>query len=201
MENSLRDGWINPSREHPPRRCSRRADGVLARKCSKRDHGHPAAQDRLPQLRRVMAAGTTSYSVYLNGRKAIYFGRNGDFHVEPFPARNGSERFSAAEFSRQRFRAGRITINRTLSCAGGGIRTHGSGELARRVACYSTPADIVRQMRSAVTASWVEASPSPGWTSEPPPSWASSFPCFALLPFPIVVASNQESETNREHQV
>ncbi len=37
-------------------------------------------------LRRVMAAGTTSYSVYLNGRKAIYFGRNGDFHVEPFPA-------------------------------------------------------------------------------------------------------------------
>jgi uncharacterized protein YbcV (DUF1398 family) len=38
-------------------------------------------------LRRVMAAGTASYSVYLNGRKAIYFGRNGDFHVEPFPSR------------------------------------------------------------------------------------------------------------------
>ncbi|QEH36574.1 hypothetical protein OJF2_51580 [Aquisphaera giovannonii] len=36
-------------------------------------------------LRRVMAAGTASYSVYLNGRKAIYIGRNGDFHVEPFP--------------------------------------------------------------------------------------------------------------------
>jgi uncharacterized protein YbcV (DUF1398 family) len=36
-------------------------------------------------LRRIMAAGTASYSVYLNGRKAIYFGRNGDFHVEPFP--------------------------------------------------------------------------------------------------------------------
>ncbi|WP_165235793.1 DUF1398 family protein [Aquisphaera insulae] len=35
-------------------------------------------------LRRVMAAGTASYSVFLNGRKAIYFGRNGDFHVEPF---------------------------------------------------------------------------------------------------------------------
>jgi hypothetical protein len=34
-----------------------------------------------------MAAGTASYSVYLNGRKAIYFGRNGDFHVEPFPSR------------------------------------------------------------------------------------------------------------------
>ncbi len=38
-------------------------------------------------LRRVMAAGTASYSVFLNGRKAIYFGRNGDFHVEPFPSR------------------------------------------------------------------------------------------------------------------
>jgi uncharacterized protein YbcV (DUF1398 family) len=38
-------------------------------------------------LRKVMAAGTSSYSVYLNGRKAIYFGRNGAFHVEPFPAR------------------------------------------------------------------------------------------------------------------
>lgn len=35
-------------------------------------------------LRRVMAAGTTKYSVYLNGGKAIYFGRDGDFHVEPF---------------------------------------------------------------------------------------------------------------------
>ncbi len=42
--------------------------------------------DYLEFLRRVMAAGTASYSVYLNGRKAIYFGRNGDFHVEPFPA-------------------------------------------------------------------------------------------------------------------
>lgn len=38
-------------------------------------------------LRRIMAAGTVSYSVYLGGRKAIYFGRRGDFHVEPFPAR------------------------------------------------------------------------------------------------------------------
>ncbi|WP_435022483.1 DUF1398 domain-containing protein [Tundrisphaera sp. TA3] len=37
-------------------------------------------------LRRIMAAGTAGYSVFLNGRKAIYLGRNGDFHVEPFPA-------------------------------------------------------------------------------------------------------------------
>lgn len=35
-------------------------------------------------LRRVMAAGTASYMVFLNGRRAIYFGRNGDFHVERF---------------------------------------------------------------------------------------------------------------------
>jgi uncharacterized protein YbcV (DUF1398 family) len=38
-------------------------------------------------LRRVMAAGTARYSVYLHGRKAIYFGRRGDFHIEPFLSR------------------------------------------------------------------------------------------------------------------
>jgi uncharacterized protein YbcV (DUF1398 family) len=37
-------------------------------------------------LRQIMAAGTVSYSVYLGGRKAIYFGRSGDFHIELFPA-------------------------------------------------------------------------------------------------------------------
>jgi uncharacterized protein YbcV (DUF1398 family) len=36
-------------------------------------------------LHRIMAAGTTSYTVYLHGGKAIYFGRRGDFHVETFP--------------------------------------------------------------------------------------------------------------------
>jgi uncharacterized protein YbcV (DUF1398 family) len=36
-------------------------------------------------LRRVMRAGTTSYSVYLAGQRAIYFGRKGEFHVEEFP--------------------------------------------------------------------------------------------------------------------
>lgn len=38
-------------------------------------------------LRRAMLAGTASYTAYLNGRKVIYFGRDGDFHVEPFAAR------------------------------------------------------------------------------------------------------------------
>ncbi|HEY8505536.1 MAG TPA: DUF1398 domain-containing protein [Gemmataceae bacterium] len=36
-------------------------------------------------LRRVMRAGVASYSVHLAGRKAVYLGRGGDLHVEPFP--------------------------------------------------------------------------------------------------------------------
>lgn len=37
-------------------------------------------------LRRIMAAGTTSYMVYLNGKKAIYVGRKGEFYEENFPS-------------------------------------------------------------------------------------------------------------------
>lgn len=45
-----------------------------------------AGKDRYSEfLRRVMEAGTTSYTVFLSGRKAIYFGRRGEFHVEEFP--------------------------------------------------------------------------------------------------------------------
>jgi uncharacterized protein YbcV (DUF1398 family) len=36
-------------------------------------------------LDRAMAAGTTHYTVFLAGRKCIYFGRKGEFHVEEFP--------------------------------------------------------------------------------------------------------------------
>jgi uncharacterized protein YbcV (DUF1398 family) len=36
-------------------------------------------------LRRIMAAGCSQYQVFIGGRKAIYFGRNGDFHIEHFP--------------------------------------------------------------------------------------------------------------------
>ena len=39
-------------------------------------------------LRRIMGAGTTSYMVYLNGKKAIYVGRKGEFYVEDFPPAN-----------------------------------------------------------------------------------------------------------------
>ncbi len=38
-------------------------------------------------LRRVMSGGTTEYTVFIAGRKAIYTGRRGDFHIEQFPAR------------------------------------------------------------------------------------------------------------------
>jgi len=36
-------------------------------------------------LRQIMGSGTVSYTVFINGKKAIYFGRNGDFHIENFP--------------------------------------------------------------------------------------------------------------------
>ncbi|MES2390554.1 MAG: DUF1398 family protein [Acidobacteriota bacterium] len=39
-------------------------------------------------LDRIAAAGTTTYTVYLQGKRAIYFGRNGDFHIEEFPKAN-----------------------------------------------------------------------------------------------------------------
>lgn len=36
-------------------------------------------------LRQAMHAGTVKYSVYLTGRKVIYFGRGGEMHIEQFP--------------------------------------------------------------------------------------------------------------------
>ncbi len=45
-----------------------------------------AGRCRYPEfLTRAMAAGTTSYVVFLNGKKVIYFGRKGEFHIEEFP--------------------------------------------------------------------------------------------------------------------
>ena len=38
-------------------------------------------------LRRIMAAGCSHYEVFIAGRKAMYFGRDGAFYTEPFPAR------------------------------------------------------------------------------------------------------------------
>jgi uncharacterized protein YbcV (DUF1398 family) len=36
-------------------------------------------------LQQIMEAGTTAYFVFLDGKKAIYYGRKGDFHIENFP--------------------------------------------------------------------------------------------------------------------
>ena len=42
---------------------------------------------RYPEfLKRAMAAGAAAYQVFITGRKVIYFGRKGDFHIELFPA-------------------------------------------------------------------------------------------------------------------
>ncbi len=37
-------------------------------------------------LRKTMAAGCVGYFVQISGRRAIYFGRNGETHVEMFPS-------------------------------------------------------------------------------------------------------------------
>jgi uncharacterized protein YbcV (DUF1398 family) len=36
-------------------------------------------------LRRIMMSGCSHYQVFIAGRKAMYFGRDGDFYTEPFP--------------------------------------------------------------------------------------------------------------------
>jgi uncharacterized protein YbcV (DUF1398 family) len=38
-------------------------------------------------LRRIMSSGCSHYEVFIAGRKAMYFGRDGDFYTEPFPAK------------------------------------------------------------------------------------------------------------------
>ncbi len=37
-------------------------------------------------LRRIMHSGCSRYEVFIGGRKAMYFGRDGAFYTEPFPA-------------------------------------------------------------------------------------------------------------------
>ncbi|ODA33829.1 DUF1398 domain-containing protein [Planctopirus hydrillae] len=36
-------------------------------------------------IRKTMAAGCVGYFVQITGRRVIYFGRDGDFHIEYFP--------------------------------------------------------------------------------------------------------------------
>ncbi len=45
-----------------------------------------ADEVRYPEfLRRAKLAGTVAYWAFLAGKKVIYFGRKGEFHVEEFP--------------------------------------------------------------------------------------------------------------------
>lgn len=45
-----------------------------------------ADEIRYPEfLNRAMAAGTAAYWAFLAGKRVIYFGRKGEFHVEEFP--------------------------------------------------------------------------------------------------------------------
>jgi uncharacterized protein YbcV (DUF1398 family) len=37
-------------------------------------------------LLRIMRSGCSHYEVFIAGRKAMYFGRDGEFYTEPFPA-------------------------------------------------------------------------------------------------------------------
>jgi uncharacterized protein YbcV (DUF1398 family) len=39
-------------------------------------------------LHQIMDAGTVYYIAYLSGKRVIYLGREGDFHVEHFPKNN-----------------------------------------------------------------------------------------------------------------
>ena len=57
------------------------ADQVLAaiRASQKGEHRYPEF------LQKIAEAGCVYYTVHLQGRKAIYFGRHGDFYIEPFP--------------------------------------------------------------------------------------------------------------------
>jgi uncharacterized protein YbcV (DUF1398 family) len=39
-------------------------------------------------LKRIMDAGVIFYIVFIKGRKAIYFGRNGEHYIEEFPSKS-----------------------------------------------------------------------------------------------------------------
>lgn len=62
------------------------ADGFSAEAVSAAIRVSQARQITYPEfLVRIAAAGVVYYTVHLQGRKAIYFGRHGDSFTEPFP--------------------------------------------------------------------------------------------------------------------
>jgi uncharacterized protein YbcV (DUF1398 family) len=62
-----------------------------------------ADQIRYPEfLRRAMAAGTAAYRVFITGRRVVYFGRKGEFHVENFPGTKWSANSRRSETTSHR---------------------------------------------------------------------------------------------------
>jgi uncharacterized protein YbcV (DUF1398 family) len=72
-----------PLRDGPAIAASFDADGVaaLVKSIQRGEIGYDAF------LRRIMNAGCSHYEVFIAGRKAMYFGRDGQFYTEPFPIR------------------------------------------------------------------------------------------------------------------
>ena len=70
-----------PLRDVPPIAYAFSADAVVAalRSIQQRQLDYPQV------LRRIMTAGCVRYWVFLEGRRAVYLGRRGEFHVENFP--------------------------------------------------------------------------------------------------------------------
>jgi hypothetical protein len=66
-----------------------------------------ADEIRYPEfLKRAVAAGTAAYWAFLTGKRVIYFGRNGEFHVEEWsslalgPSYASSARFAGMRDAR-----------------------------------------------------------------------------------------------------
>ncbi|MGC4007047.1 MAG: DUF1398 family protein [Pirellulales bacterium] len=76
------DSHVVPSPHEPqPTRSAFDAAAVQAavQQSQRNEHGYPDF------VRKTMAAGCVGYFVQITGRRAIYFGRDGEIHVELFP--------------------------------------------------------------------------------------------------------------------
>ncbi|MGE0757809.1 MAG: DUF1398 domain-containing protein [Pirellulaceae bacterium] len=76
------DSWVNdtPHPAHPTAEAFSASEVEKAvRQSQRNEHSY------LDFIRKTMAAGCVGYFVQITGRRAIYFGRNGESHVEHFP--------------------------------------------------------------------------------------------------------------------
>jgi uncharacterized protein YbcV (DUF1398 family) len=63
-----------------------RRGGVFVTRSDRGDSWSQTDKIRYPEfIKRSAAAGVIAYWAFLTGRKVIYFGRQGEFHVEDFP--------------------------------------------------------------------------------------------------------------------